>query len=338
MPFHDLNNNNKYLYNMSSFEKQEKHHNKKKNLFNGGIYLLSPLNSKKINTSNAFSVNRKINDLQNKNDIKVIVNKLNPEKYRKKNNKNIGLINAILKVNKAYSLSRAKNSNKLNTNKIISTYSKIDYSNLTNNKYENNLTTDDLNKNNIDIINNGYNIKKLYINKKIKNINKFYKNDSFKISNNITNIQKYEHLKSDINRTPNIKLILPNRNIFEKNLENQNCDDIIGTPSGLFKKSGPSNLQFNSPGIFLKNYYNIPNIKIYKDDKIIIDSFTNQSTNITRNKNRKKSIDRNISEKEKDYLNSKNIKTKNKCPEDLHFYYIIMIQKGKKLEKEIEGE
>ena len=69
---------------MSSFEKQEKHHNKKKNLFNGGNYLLSPLIIKKINTANVFSVNKKNKDLQIKNDIKVIVNKLNPEKYRKK--------------------------------------------------------------------------------------------------------------------------------------------------------------------------------------------------------------------------------------------------------------
>ena len=69
------------------------------------------------------------------------------------------LINDILKVNKAYSLSRPKNANKLNSNKIISIYSKIDQSNLTNNKYENILTTDDLNKNNTDTINKGYNLK-----------------------------------------------------------------------------------------------------------------------------------------------------------------------------------
>ena len=212
---------------------------------------------------------------------------------------------------------------------------------MANNKYENNLTSDDLNKNNADIDNSAYNLKKLYINKKVKNINFFSKNDSFKNNNNITNIQPNEHLKTDINSTPkgeNIKLILPEKNNFDKKMGNLNFDDIIGTPSGLFKKNGPSNLQFDSPGNILKNYYNNKNIKIHKDDKFKMDSFTNLSTSDSKNKIRKKSIDLSISKKEKDYFNLKIKKTKFKCPEDLHFYYINMIQKGKKLEKEMEGE
>ncbi len=64
-----------------------------------------------------------------------------------------------------------------------------------------------------------------------------------------------------------------------------------------------------------------------------MDSFSNLSTNDSKNKIRKKSIDITISEKEKDYFNPKIKKTKFKCPEDLHFYFINMIQKGKKLEK-----
>ena len=73
-----------------------------------------------------------------------------------------------------------------------------------------------------------------------------------------------------------------------------------------------------------------------KDEKIIIDSYTNQSTNDSKNKIKKKSIDRSISGK--GCFNNKVKINKKRCPEDLHFYYINMIQKGKKLEKDIEGE
>ena len=55
---------------------------------------------------------------------------------------------------------------------------------------------------------------------------------------------------------------------------------------------------FNTSGNVLKNYYNNPNIKMIKDEKIIIDSYTNQSTSNSKNKIKKKSIDRSISGKE----------------------------------------
>ena len=329
---------------MSSFEKHEKNNIKKKKILYGSNFLLSPLN-KKVNSLNYFSVNRKNSDYQSRNDIKIVVNKLNPEQYRKKNNINSEQINNILKLNKAYSLSRPKNINKLNSNKILSTYSNVNSSNLSpmkgNIKYNNNLTTDDLN-NNIDINNNNnaYNLKKLYINKKIKEINFFAKNDSFNNRNNFsTNRQSFEHLKTDVNITPkesNIKLILPDKNYFDKKLENQNYDDIIGTPSGLFKKNNFSNFHFNTPGNILKNYYNNPNMKMIKDDKIIIDSYTNQSTTDSKKKIKKKNIDRSISGRER--FNNKIKINKKRCPEDLHFYYINMIQKGKKLENDLEGE
>ena len=314
---------------MSSFEKYEKYHHKKKQLFNGGAYLLSPLNQKNINSLNYFGINKKNNDIKSKNDIKVIVSKLNPDQIRKKNNNvNSEQMNNILKVNRAYSLSKAKNNIKLDSNQIIGTYSNINNTNLstskTNNNYENNLTTENIykNKNNIDLNNDSYNLKKLYINKKIKDISIFTKNDSFnKIKNYSANRQPYVHLQTETNisKDSNIKLIIPDRNIFEKKLENKNLEDIIGTPSGLFKKNNQTNFQYNPRN---------PNIKIHRDEKIIIDSLTNQSTNDSKNKN--------ISGK--DYSNIRNIFVKNKCPEDLHFYYITMIQQGKKLEKEIEGD
>lgn len=322
---------------MSSFEKYEKYHNKKKQLFNGGAYLLSPLNKKNINSLNYFGINKKNNDIKSKNDIKVIVSKLNPDQIRKKNNNvNSEQMNNILKVNRAYSLSRAKNNIKLDSNQIIGTYSNINTTNLstskTNNKYENNLTTENIykNKNNIDINNDSYNLKKLYINKKIKDISIFTKNDSFnKIKNYSANRQPYVHLQTETNisKDSNIKLIIPDRHIFEKKLESKNLEDLIGTPSGLFKKNNQTNFQYNPRN---------PNIKIHRDEKIIIDSLTNQSTNDSKNKKKQQSIERSISGK--DYNNIRNIFFKNKCPEDLHFYYITMIQQGKKFEKEIEGD
>ena len=322
---------------MSSFEKYEKIHNKKKHLFNGGSYLLSPLNNKNINSLNYFGINKKNNDIQSKNDIKVIVSKLNPDQIRKKNNNaNSEQINNILKVNRAFSLSRAKNNIKLNNNQIIGTYSNINSTNLstskTNNKYENNLTTENIykNKNNIDINTDSYNLKKLYINKKIKDTSVFAKNDSFnKIKNFSANRQPYVHLQTEMNmsKDSNIKLIIPDRNFFEKKIDSKNIEDIIGTPSGLFKKNNQTSFQYNPRN---------PNIKTHRDEKIIIDSLTNQSTNDSKNKKKQQSIDRSISGK--DYSNINNIIIKNKCPEDLHFYYITMVQQGKKLEKEIEGD
>ena len=294
---------------MSSLEKNEKHYKKKKNIFNGGNYLLSPLNNKKIDSLNYFSINKKNIDFQNKKELKVVINKLNTEQYRKINNLNLEQLENKLKKNKdkAYSVTRPKNLNKLNC------YANTNNSNLnsakTNNKNYNNITTNDWNKNNIAIINNTYNLKKLYINKKMKGINFYSKNDSFNNTNNYTpNRLSYEYLKTDINNSSknlNLKLYVPNNknNIFRNKIENINYkdyNDIIGTPSGLFKKNTPSNI------IIVENYNN----KVYIKN------------NLGKSRDGKKSID----------------KIKEKCPEELHFYYIRKIQKGKKIEKELEGE
>ena len=194
--------------------------------------------------------------------------------------------------------------------------------------------------------NNAYNLKKLYINKKIKDINFSAKNDSFNNNkrninntyNYLSNRQSYEHIKTNPNNTSNdlnIKLILPVNNNFGKKLVNQNYDDIIGTSSGLFKKNISSNFKLNTPEDVIKNYYNNPNIKFNKEEQYIKESFINQNTNNSKMKKKQKSIERSISGG--DYLdNNKN--NKKKCPEDLHFFYINMIQKGKKMEKYIEGE
>lgn len=333
---------------MSSFEK---HHSKKKHIFNGGNYLLSPLNNKKVNSLNFFGTNKKENN-NNHNRINIVVNKINTTQLKKKYT-NVESINNILQINKTNSLSRQKNKNKLvNTNKILSTYTNINDSNLSSaksnhkndNRYDNHTTTDDINVNMSNNNSNVYNLKKLYINKKIKDFN-FTKNDSFhnnksKTNNYLSNRQSFEYLKTEANSNTsndlNIKLILPSSNIFGKKMVNQNYNDIIGTPSGLFKKNNPTNIQFSSPGNILKNYYKNPNNNFNKEELIIKENFTNLSTNDSKNKKRQKSIDRSISGKS--HSNITKIQNKKRCPEELHFFYINMIQKGKRMENNIEGE
>ena len=303
---------------MSSFEKLEKHHNKKKFIFKGGNYLLSPLNNKKINSLNYFSLNKRNNDFQNK---KGIFNKINTEQLKKRIDINLEQINKKLNINPKNQLSRPKNLNKLNH------YTNTNNSHLNSvkndKKYDNNLTTDDLNKNIIVINNNTYNLKKLYINKKNKEYNYFSNNDSFiSPKNGASNIESYEYIKTNINNTSNklnSQLLLPNQNIFGTKLYN---NDIIGTPSGLYKKNNHLNFKKNSFGNIMEKFNNYSKIKI------------NSNTNI------KKGIDSPISVLKflKNKKEKANKKIKDKCPEELHFYYIRKIQKGKNIEKELEGE
>lgn len=300
----------------------EKNYNNNKKLFNSGNYFLSPLNEKITRSNNS----------QNKNGIKIIINKLNTNQNSKNCNLNSQVINNILKINKVFSLSRQTNENKLKSKNIFSKINKKDissdasnilslYINKNNsnissaksNKYENNNSkTEELNINNSNINNNEYYIKNFYINRSISSS----KGDNIKNNNNIiNNKQSTEYLKTDINEngnTPNstnIKFVLPN-DIVKKH------DDIIGTPSGLFKKNNLSNFQFNTSGNILKNIYE------------------KKTKNLFKLKN--KELERNISEV--DYFNNKNKKGKYKCPEIMHFHYVYMLQEGKTNEIELEGE
>ena len=294
----------------------EKNYSKMKKLLNSGNNLLSPLNEKKITRNN---------NSQNKKGIKIIINNLNTNQKTKNNNLNSKVINNILKINKAYSLSRPTNETKLKSKNILSKINKGDISSDVNNilsicinknnsnitsaksnKYENNSKTEELNISNSNNNNNNeYYIKNFYINRNIKSSN----SDSIK-NNIINNKQSYEYLKTDINEienTPNIKLVVSN-DIVKKH------DDIIGTPSGLFKKNNLSNFQFNTAGNILKNIYE-------KKKKNIL---------------KLKDLEKNISEI--DYFNNKNRKGKYKCPEIMHFHYVYMLQEGKTNEIELEGE
>ena len=286
----------------------EKNYCKKKKLLNSGNYLLSPLNENK-NTRN--------NNSQNKNGIKIIINKLNTNQNIKNNNLNSQVINNIsrsIKETKLKSKNILSKINKRNissdVNNFLSIYINKNNSNISSaksNKYENNSKIEELNINNSHNNNNEYYINNFYINWNIISSN----SDSIK-NNIINNKQSYEYLKTDINEianTPNIKLVLPN-DIIKKN------DDIIGTPSGLFKKNNLSQFQFNTAGNMIKNIYEKKN------------------KNILKLKN--KDLEKNISEV--DYFSNKNRKGKYKCPEIMHFYYVYMLQEGKTNEIELEGE
>lgn len=290
---------------------------KKKKLLNLGNYLLSPLNEKITRNNNS----------QNKKGIKIIINKLNTRQNTKNSNLNSQVINNIVKKNKTYSLSRPTNENKLKQKNILSKINKRDISSNTNNilsicintnnsnvssakskKYDNNSKTEELNINNSHNYNsNEHYIRNFYINRNVISSN----SDNIK-NNKINSKQSYEYLKTDINEkgnTQNIKLVIPN-DIVKKH------DDIIGTPSGLFKKNNLSNFQFNTPGNMLKNIY---------EKKI---------KNVIKLKN--EDLEKNISGV--DYFNDKNRKGKYKCPEIMHFYYVYMLQEGKTNEIELEGE
>jgi hypothetical protein len=287
----------------------EKNYCKKKKLLNSGNYLLSPLNENK-NTRN--------NNSQNKNGIKIIINKLNTNQNIKNNNLNSQVLNNISRSIKETKLKSKNILSKINKGDISSDVNNIlsicinknnsNISSAKSNKYENNSKTEELNISNSNNNNNNeYYIKNFYINRNIKSSN----SDSIK-NNIINNKQSYEYLKTDINEienTPNIKLVVSN-DIVKKH------DDIIGTPSGLFKKNNLSNFQFNTAGNILKNFYEKKTKKIFKL--------------------KNKDLERNISEV--DYFNNNNKKGKCKCPEIMHFYYVYKFQEGKTNEIELEGE
>lgn len=302
----------------------EKINSKNKKLFNSGNYLLSPLNEKIARNNNS----------QNKHGIKIIINKLNTNQNTKNCKLNAQVINNILKINKGYSLSRPTNETKMKSKNILSKINKKDISSDTSNilsilinknnsnicsaksnKYENNNSkTEELNINNSNIYNNNNDN---YIKNYDKKRNIVSSNsDSIKNNNIINNKQSPEYLKTDINEigntsnVSNIKFTLPNDKV------NKHDDDIIGTPSGLFKKNNLSNYQFNTSGNILKNFYEKKTKKIFKL--------------------KNKDLERNISEV--DYFNNNNKKGKCKCPEIMHFYYVYKFQEGKTNEIELEGE
>ena len=148
--------------------------------------------------------------------------------------------------------------------------------------------------------------------------------------------------------------------IFSKN------NEILGTPGGLLRKNNKIVLANTTPenklkisldqnkqkiiddGLKLKakkikkddnninnNSNNITTIKPNKNEHIILESINNSNANTKTIKN--KFTIESIQFNKESLLEKKKNKLY-KCPEELHFYYISVLQEGKKNEIEFEGE
>ena len=331
-PLFPISNKNNNLYNYNNALKINinadilKNNNKKlnsnisTNLQHKIFVENSPVNSKiKISKNKQldFSSNisdNKLIDIYGKGKSK---SKSNKKKYLSSNKTNINLMPNTTRNN--YNIISSKN--------ILATPQKIN-----NNK-------NSLRKKNIEIFdsnNNSY----------FKKINKFYNNSSTDINkiaasnliNQKTNLYSNIKLRTDVNYTGlnspkegNIKLLFRNKN--DNNGKNNNLD----LPITLKRKDSSLPLAYTNPGNNMK----------YSIDKNIFDSeyklylkrpkknASNENSGINLNLNNFVE-GKNI--KNLDNNTKKNKKIKKICPEDLHFYYILVIQEGKKNETQMEKD
>ena len=285
---------------------KERHRNKKNLVFKGGNFILSPLNSNNISL-NFINTTKKDNKPKNNsniliNNISFIKSKknLNPEFIRSNPN-----LLAFSRGNPFLSSMRNNNSSSKN------------FVNLTNN-----------------------NIKKLYVNKKSKENNYFINTSKSHNKNNNLSQKKlsYDYLKTEIPSTnnnsalkknnkiqniPNINIIYPQKNNFQKS-NSHFYDDFLGSPSDLYKKDLP-NFKYNSSEKILEEH--IIRQKA-KDKQERSESGTNQSTNETKiNTKKKVNINTDV------YIIGE--KLVRKGPEELHWYFVKSIQDGKKLQSKI---
>jgi len=264
--------------------------------------------------------------------------------------------------------SNAKTTSKTSQNNSI----KIEINNTSDNK----VNLNNLKKSNvINASNSNNNILNLKINKKIINEKINSSNDSFyeKIikelsSTNNTNGnmgKKREtighiHIKTDINdiylNTPkdkNMKLLFEkNKNSLGNKQEiNTQNSYIMGTPYTFLKANNQLALPNTTPENKLKcsldknnnkalqkennsnkNNNRVLTIKPSKNEHIILESIPH----VYDSKTIKTKFTLDSIETNQDYL--KENKKGNKCPEELHFYYVTVLQEGKKNENSFEGE
>ena len=344
---------------MSSFGK-----NSKKNYsFKEGNNPLFPISNKNINLyncNNALKININTDILKNNN---------------KRLNSNISTnlqhiifvenspVNSKLKISKYKQLDFSSN---ISENKLIDIYGK-DKSNkkkyLSSNKTNINLMPNTT-RNNYDIIssknvlgssqkmNNNKNSlrkknrKNMEIfdsnnNSYFNNINIFYNNSSTDINkiadsnliNKKTNLYSNVKLKTDINyiglnspKEASIKLIFKNKN--DNNGKNNNLD----LPITLKRKDSFLPLTYTNPG----------NNMQYSIDKNIFDN--EYKLYLKKPKRNASNLNSGINLNLNNFVEGKNMENntkknkKIKCPEDLHFYYILVIQEGKKNETEMEKD
>lgn len=264
--------------------------------------------------------------------------------------------------------SNAKTTSKTSQNNSI----KIEINNTSDNKGNlNNLKKSNV----INASNSNNNILNLKINKKIINEKINSSNDSFydKIikelsSTNNTNGnmgKKREtighiHIKTDINdiylnipKDKNMKLLFEkNKNSLGKKQEiNTQNSYIMGTPYTFLKANNQLALPNTTPENKLKcsldknnnkalqkennsnkNNNRVLTIKPSKNEHIILESIPH----VYDSKTIKTKFTLDSIETNQDYL--KENKKGKKCPEELHFYYVTVLQEGKKNENSFEGE
>ena len=245
-----------------------------------------------------------------------------------------------------------------------------------NNTSDNKGNLNNLKKSNIiNASNSNNNILNLKINKKIINEKINSSNDSFynKIINEISSTSNtngnmgkkretigHIHIKTDINdiyssssKDKNLKLIFDNKKSLGKNLEiNTQNSYIMGTPYNFLRQNNPIVLPNTTPENKLKcsldknnkilqkesnlnsnkNNNRILTIKPCKNEHIILESIPH----LYDSKTIKTKFTLDSIEYNQDYL--KEIKKVKKCPEELHFYYVTVLQEGKKNENSFEGE
>ena len=262
--------------------------------------------------------------------------------------------------------SNAKTTSKTSQNNSI----RIEINNTSDNK--GNLSN--LKKSNIiNLSNSNSNILNLKINKKIINEKIGSSNDSFyekiikeisSANNTSGNMGKkretigHIHIKTDINdiyknspKDRNNNLLFENKNSLGKPLDiNTKNSYIMGTPYNFLKANNLIALHNTTPENKLKfsldknkkillnennsnkNTNRILTIKPCKNEHIILESIPH----IYDSKTIKTKFTLDSIETNQDYLKEK--KKCNKCPEELHFYYVTVLQEGKKNENSFEGE
>ena len=323
-------------------------------------------NNKKLST-NYINTNLNNKNLKENSAVKNFkeINKTYSSAIRSKEENPIEKLNNI-KLSKIKPLNFSPN---INDSEIIDKYRKNNKShkksylsatkekNKTNINLENNLNIISPNFRNSKFINfndNTYSLRKINNNKNIIEINNSNNNSYYSkiiINNNSSgniktnsnlsnqkNTSNYNYLKTEKNdrdiitpKDSNLKLIFNNKNIFGKKLDE---------PPIILKKKESSSLPLSNskPGNKLQfsNDKNIFNGEYKLHLKSSKKNISNENNFINMNFNNY------INEKEDEglFLEKRNLKKKNKIdgPEDLHFYYIQVIQEGKKNESKFEKD
>lgn len=259
-------------------------------------------------------------------------------------------------------------STRIKNSRILETYSTTKNTTKTSHmnsfKIETTSTFDNMKKNNLRILENSninnsiYGISNLKIKKNINDsINNILNETSSNNSNLATKRETKLNKNTDVNNinlnTPkenNIKLAKPNKKIVDKKLV-INCkkNEILRTPGDPLRNINIISLSNTTPDNKNKIKFSLENnehkilnsidsknntintINPTKKELIILESIgSSEEYNSDLNKNLFKVVKYNLKKSKKEKLY--------KCPEELHYYYVIALQKGKKSELEFEGE